>query len=79
MINGLYNPAILSHNLRGLRLAAGMSQADIAKALGVSQNSVWKYESGQAEPSLAVLSWYSNEFDVSIDNLLFKLGGKKHE
>ena len=76
MTNSLFDPAALSYNLRRLRLKAGMSQANVAKELGVSQNSVWKYESGQAEPSLAALLWYSRKFGISIDSLLL---GKKDE
>ena len=71
-----FDPFILCSNLKSLRETAHMSQTDIAKKLGVSQNSVWKYESGQAEPSLAVLLWYSREFGISVDSLLLRKEGE---
>ena len=67
-----FDPFILCSNLKSLRKTAHMSQTDIAKKLGVSQNSVWKYESGQAEPSIRVLVWYSDRFSVSLDQLLYE-------
>lgn len=66
----VFVPELLCENLLYLRKKASMSQADVAKDLGVSQNSVWKYESGQAEPSLRVVCWYAGRFGVSLDNLL---------
>ena len=71
-----FDPSVLCSNLKALREAAHMSQADVAKEIGVSQNSVWKYESGQAEPSLAVLLWYSREFGISVDSLLLRKEGE---
>ena len=44
----------------------------LARMLDVSQNSVWKCESGQAEPSIRVLVWYSDRFSVSLDQLLYE-------
>ena len=67
-----FGPSILRGNLKALRKTARMSQADVTKELGVPQNSVWKYESGNAEPepSLRVILWYTNRFDVTVDALL---------
>lgn len=65
-----FDPSVLCSNLKALREAAHMSQADVAKEIGVSQNSVWKYECARAEPSLRVVCWYASAFNVSIDELL---------
>ena len=67
-----FDPTVLCKNLRWLRANASLSQAAVARELGVSQNSVWKYESGQAEPSIRVLVWYSDRFSVSLDQLLYE-------
>lgn len=65
-----FDPFILCGNLKALRETAHMSQADVAKEIGVSQNSVWKYECARAEPSLRVVCWYAGRFGVSLDELL---------
>ena len=67
-----FDPAVLCKNLRWRRANASLSQTAVARELGVSQNSVWKYESGQAEPSIRVLMWYSDRFSVSLDQLLYE-------
>jgi len=41
------------YNLKALRTARGLTQEQVAGALGVSQQAVAKWERGQAEPSLA--------------------------
>ena len=43
-------------NLKSLREEAGISQRELAKAIGVSQQSINAYENYDAEPSIAVLS-----------------------
>ena len=56
--------------VRQLRLEHDMSQEDLADVLGVTRQSISKYENGTAEPSynkLAVLVAY---FGVSYDDLL---------
>ena len=55
--------------LRDLRQAAGYSQSDVAEAIGVSSDSVTKYEHGQA-PSLQVAVRLAEFFGVSLDYLL---------
>lgn len=65
-----FDPSVFCSNLKALREAAHMSQTDVAKEIGVSQNSVWKYECARAEPSLRVVCWYASTFNVSIDELL---------
>ena len=52
---------------RALREGIGLSQAKIAKLVGVSQVSINRYESGNGEPTLRTLLWYADYFDVSMD------------
>ena len=67
-----FDTTVLCKNLRWLRANASLSQTAVAREFGVSQNSVWKYESGQAEPSIRVLVWYSDRFSASLDQLLYE-------
>ncbi len=57
-------------NLAIVRKEAGMSQQDLADRLGVSQQTVSKYESGQREADHETLLVLSDIFDVSVDYLL---------
>lgn len=52
------------------RKARGMSQAALAKRLGVSPSAVGMYEQGRREPSCDILIALSHEFNVTIDYLL---------
>lgn len=42
-------------SLRAARVNAGLSISDVAKALGVSKNTVINYEHGRTAPSYAVV------------------------
>lgn len=57
-------------NLSILRKNAKMSQSDLAEKLGVTQQTISKYENGTREPDSETLKILSNIFDVSIDYLL---------
>jgi transcriptional regulator with XRE-family HTH domain len=53
-----------------LRESMGLSQNDVAKALNISQQSVYKYEHGICLPNLTTLVEISSFFHTSIDFLL---------
>lgn len=57
-------------NLKKLRKQMGLNQTQIAKKIGVSQNSYSRYELGTAEPSYDSLVALSKIFNVSIDYIL---------
>lgn len=57
-------------NLKLLRSAAGISQKALAEAIGVSQQSINKYENHNIEPDIATLSRIADYFHVSIDYLV---------
>lgn len=59
-----------SENLKGLRRAKGIGQAELAKALNVSAKSISHWETGYTEPSIAQLISLADYFDVSLDELL---------
>lgn len=45
----------------------GMSQAKLAKEIGVTQASVNRYETARVTPPAEVLLFYADRFDVSLD------------
>ena len=53
-----------------LRKEKGMTQADLAENLGVTNKAVSKWETGEAMPETALLLPISRIFDVSVDELL---------
>lgn len=58
------------NNLRSLRIARGLSQQALAKKLGISQQSIHKYENHITEPDFHMLKTMADFFDVSIDYLI---------
>lgn len=57
-------------NLRKLRCAQGMSQQQLAQVLGVSQQSINKYENHSVEPDFALLMRMADFFHTSVDFLI---------
>lgn len=55
--------------MRELREAAGMTQTDVAKLCGSNQTTIAKMETGTTRPSVDVLIWWADHFDVSMDYL----------
>ena len=60
----------LGEKLNALRRRAGLSQEQLADRLGVTRQSVSKWESGQAAPELGKLVALSELFGVSVDYLV---------
>lgn len=57
-------------NLKLLRTKKGISQQYLANILGISQQSVNKYENHNVEPDIATLIAMSEFFGVSVDYLV---------
>jgi len=57
----------ISQRLRALRDSIGIPQTKLAELSGSTQSSVNRYENGQSAPSLELLLWYADYFDVSLD------------
>lgn len=57
-------------NLKKLRQTAGVSQAQVAEAIGVSQQSVNKYENHNIEPDIESLKRIADYFHTSVDYLI---------
>lgn len=60
----------LSKKIKELRLARGISQVELAKALFVSKQSVSNWENDNIMPSIEILIKLANYFSVSTDYLL---------
>ena len=61
---------MLSEKIAGLRRREGWSQEELAERLGVSRQSVSKWESGAAQPDVERVLALSDVFGVSTDYLL---------
>ena len=57
-------------NLKNLRIDKGLSQQQLAEIIGVSQQSINKYENHNVEPNIETLSLMADFFDTSVDFLI---------
>ena len=57
-------------NLKSMRTKFKISQQQLADAIGVSQQSINKYENQGVEPDIAVLIKIADYFSVSVDYLI---------
>ena len=57
-------------NMKKLRQGKGISQQQLAVILGVSQQSIHKYENGRVEPDITMLCAMADFFHCSIDYLV---------
>ena len=53
--------------LKELRESIGLSQAELAEAIGSTQSSINRYENGQSGVPIPLLRRYADYFDVSLD------------
>ena len=58
------------NNLKSARKAAGMTQAEVAKIVGITQNGYSYWENGKAKIDNESLAKLSRIFGVSIDYLI---------
>ena len=58
------------NRIKELRTEKGITQADLAKILKISDRAVGYYENGDREPDYSTLLKIATYFDVSIDYLL---------
>ena len=56
--------------LRELRLQKGVTQKEVAEAIGYNRIDYSRYERGDRQPSIAVLKLLSEYFGVSIDYIV---------
>ena len=65
--------------LKALRENSKISQAVLAKELGVAQGTVGNWESGSRTPDLDMLVKIAKYFDVTVDHLLGVESGQKEK
>lgn len=63
------------YHLKKLRMERNITQKMLADAIGVSQQSINKYENHNIEPDIETLVRLANYFDTSVDYLVRSLGG----
>lgn len=56
--------------LKALRKSASLSQQALATAMGISQQSINKYENQSIEPDLDMLKKMASYFDTTVDYLI---------
>lgn len=57
-------------NIKKLRIDKGLSQQQLAEIIGVSQQSINKYENHNVEPNIETLSLLAEFFDTSVDFII---------
>ncbi len=57
-------------NLKDLRIAKGLGQAELAGILQTSLKTISHWETGYSEPSIAQLISLAKFFDVTLDDLV---------
>lgn len=62
------------HNLKQLRIKAGLCQSDLAKTLGISRTTVSMWEIGAGFPRADKLPELAKILDCSIDDLFEERG-----
>ena len=70
MLSCVKEVRVVPCNLKELRATNGISQQQLADAIGLSQASIWKYENQIGEPTLDTLMKLADYFDVSVDYLI---------
>ena len=57
----------VAQRIRALRDSISVPQTKLAELSGSTQSSINRYENEQSDPSLELLLWYADYFDVSLD------------
>lgn len=63
---------MIGQRLKKLREEKDLTQAQVAKILGVSRTTYTQYETGKSEPDLATVSKLAEIYETSVDFLLGK-------
>lgn len=62
---------VLKNNLKEVRTQKGMSQADLAKIVGVSRNTISSIETGQFSPTAKLALILCIALDVKFEELFY--------
>lgn len=61
----------MSISVAAARVNAGMTQAEVAKALKISKNTYCNYENGKTEPTIFMAEKIANLFGFTLDQIDF--------
>lgn len=70
VVNIIFGSVVMIKNLKQLRIEKGISQQQLAEVIGVSQQSINKYENHGVEPDIETLIKISDYFNTSVDYLI---------
>lgn len=76
MESQLYMPPDVLNSLRALRVSRGLTQEELAQAVGVSRQSINSIECSRYVPSLALALSFAKVFGCSVEHI-FVLESKK--
>ena len=65
-----HNPASMGERIKTARKAAHMSQTELATLLGKTMRTIQKYESGEIEPSIAIIDHIAEVLNVIPSDLI---------
>ena len=60
----------ITNNVKKLRQAAGMTQADLASRLGITTPSITKWEKGRSNPDLINVFRMTEIFECSVNDII---------
>ena len=69
-ITVIWRKSMIGEKLRNLRKNSGITQADLAKQIGLSPSAIGMYEQGRREPDSETLVKLAKKFKVSVDYLV---------
>lgn len=64
------NQIQIGHYLRTLRTKKGLTQAELAEVIGVSNRSISRWENGSTLPDLSILVWLADYYQVPISHII---------
>ena len=71
MVDTKARPANMRMTLKTARELAGLTQAEAAKSIGVSTDTLGNYERGKSYPDIPILRKIEDVYQVSYNNLIF--------
>ena len=74
----MFNVGEIGARLKGLREEKGMSQYELSVDMGITRESIAKYETGK-RVTLDAIDTYSDYFNVNVDYILYGSGQKRNE
>ena len=61
----------MKFSLKAARVNAGLTQDEVAKALGKSKNTIVNYEKGRSSPDIEIGKAIAKLYGMSVDDIIF--------